>query len=101
MQGTNAHVVMEVCTPDSSPTLLSSRRPVHWLRARHWFAPPTHPLLRSAAAAGAQVQLAGPCSLTSTACLGDCGLGSGASSNVPAGLALEVRRLCWLDGRLK
>jgi len=44
VQGSNAHVVMEVCSNDAPPSVTTL--PSHiWQRDRHWFCPAAHALL--------------------------------------------------------
>ena len=54
LQGTNAHIILEV-SPGSMTQASGSQAPIfqthspgRLLRARHWFSPPTHPLLTRA-----------------------------------------------------
>ncbi len=44
VQGSNAHVVMEVCSNDAPPPVTALPSQI-WYRDRHWFCPAAHALL--------------------------------------------------------
>ena len=88
MQGSNAHVVMEV-NSDEAPRSVMDPGSQIWQRSRHWFAPAAHPLLQQVSSGSeGQMRFSGLTQHPRLAHLGDCC--SNGKATLPAGILLEV-----------
>ena len=100
MQGTNAHVILEVSPGNLAPAgccqaaLFRTLAPGQLHRARHWFSPPSHPVLaRAFGALGQQLcRLQGSLQHAMLAFLGD------GSCLTGAAVAAEVSVPCEAAG---
>ena len=89
MQGSNAHVVMEVNSSEAPGSVMDPGSQM-WQRSRHWFVPAAHPLLQQVSGgSGGQMRFSGLVAHPGLAHLGDCC--SNGKAMLPAGILLEVR----------